>query len=93
MEGFSSDHTCISECDFDKVAGELISMTSVDQSIKEAAANLADPGLCKTGNWEEGAKWQLCNQIDLINWLQQSLTAKKFYSSDAEDLIKEFKKK
>jgi hypothetical protein len=32
-------------------------------------------------------------QIELINWLQQSLTAKKFYSTDAEDLIKQFKKK
>ena len=32
-------------------------------------------------------------QIELINWLQQSLTAKKFYSTDAEDLIEQFKKK
>jgi hypothetical protein len=32
-------------------------------------------------------------QIELINWLQQSLTSKKFYSTDAEDLIEQFKKK
>ena len=31
-------------------------------------------------------------EIELINWLQ-SLTAKKFYSSDAEDLLEQFKKK
>jgi hypothetical protein len=41
-------------------------------------------------------KWQqermYSEEIELINWLQ-SLTAKKFYSSDAEDLIKQFKKK
>jgi hypothetical protein len=44
-----------------------------------------------------GAKWQsermYSEQIELINWLQQSLTAKKFYSTDAEDLIEQFKKK
>ena len=45
----------------------------------------------------EGAKWQqermYSEEIDLINWLQQSLTAKKFYSTDAEDLLEQFKKK
>ena len=44
-----------------------------------------------------GAKWQAekmySEQIELINWLQQSLTSKKFYSTDAEDLIEQFKKK
>jgi hypothetical protein len=44
-----------------------------------------------------GAKWQqersYSEEIDLINWLQQSLTAKKFYSTDAEDLLEQFKKK
>jgi hypothetical protein len=35
---------------------------------------------------------ELYDAIDLINWLQR-LIAKKFYSDDAEDLIKEFKKK
>jgi len=44
-----------------------------------------------------GAKWQAersySEEIDLINWLQQSLTAKKFYSTDAEDLLEQFKKK
>jgi hypothetical protein len=44
-----------------------------------------------------GAKWEsergYNEQIALINWLQQSLTAKKFYSTDAEDLIEQFKRK
>ena len=43
-----------------------------------------------------GAEWQqermYSEEIELINWLQ-SLTAKKFYSSDAEDLLEQFKKK
>jgi len=46
---------------------------------------------------KEGANWQAermySEQIELINWLQQSLTSKKFYSTDAEDLIEQFKKK
>jgi hypothetical protein len=45
----------------------------------------------------EGTKYQAkgmySEEIELINWLQQSLTAKKFYSTDAEDLIEQFKKK
>ena len=28
------------------------------KEIEEAAANLADPNLCKTENWIAGAKWQ-----------------------------------
>jgi hypothetical protein len=45
----------------------------------------------------EGTKHQAermySEEIELINWLQQSLTAKKFYSTDAEDLIEQFKRK
>ena len=29
-----------------------------ERIIEKAAANLADPNLCKTDNWIEGAKWQ-----------------------------------
>jgi len=51
---------------------------------------------CKN-NFIAGANYQAermySEQIELINWLQQSLTAKKFYSTDAEDLIEQFKKK
>ena len=28
-----------------------------EETLKEAAANLADPNLCKTDNWIAGAKW------------------------------------
>jgi hypothetical protein len=28
------------------------------ETLEEAAANLADPNLCKTDNWIAGAKWQ-----------------------------------
>jgi predicted porin len=30
----------------------------VDREIEEAAANLADPNICKTDNWIAGAKYQ-----------------------------------
>jgi hypothetical protein len=30
----------------------------MSEEIEEAAANLADPNLCKTDNWIAGAKWQ-----------------------------------
>jgi hypothetical protein len=30
----------------------------MSKEIEEAAANLADPNLCKTDNWIAGAKWQ-----------------------------------
>jgi hypothetical protein len=30
-----------------------------DKEIEKAAANLADPNLCKTDNWIAGAKWML----------------------------------
>jgi hypothetical protein len=29
--------------------------------LEEAAANLADPNICKTDNWIAGAKWQAEN--------------------------------
>jgi len=28
------------------------------ETLEEAAGNLADPNLCKTDNWIAGAKWQ-----------------------------------
>ena len=31
------------------------------ETLEEAAANLADPNICKTDNWIAGAKWQLEN--------------------------------
>jgi hypothetical protein len=44
-----------------------------------------------------GAKWQAermySEEVELINWLKESLSAKLFYSTDADDLIDQFKKK
>jgi hypothetical protein len=52
---------------------------------------------CSRLDFIAGTKWEsergYNEQIALINWLQQSLTAKKFYSTDAEDLIEQFKRK
>jgi hypothetical protein len=72
------------------------------ETLEEAAINCWAEGAWDnrddfTDGFVEGAKWQqermYSEEIDLINWLQQSLTAKKFYSTDAEDLLEQFKKK
>ena len=46
----------------EKVAVDLDEMrkksTHTLDAIEEAAANLADPNICKTDNWIAGAKWQ-----------------------------------
>jgi hypothetical protein len=33
-------------------------MSKMKETLEEAAANLADPNICKTDNWIAGAKWQ-----------------------------------
>ena len=38
------------------------------EEIEEAAANLADPNLCKTDNWIAGAKWMLEKLQDFDTW-------------------------
>jgi hypothetical protein len=38
------------------------------KEIEEAAANLADPNLCKTDNWIAGAKWMLDKLQDFDTW-------------------------
>lgn len=46
----------------EKVAADLEEMRKKSNhtidTIEEAAANLADPNICKTDNWIAGAKWQ-----------------------------------
>ena len=52
--------------DFDRKAQHIVDTVVKPQvekyervkEIEEAAANLADPNLCKTDNWIAGAKWQ-----------------------------------
>jgi hypothetical protein len=48
-------------------------MMSKQETLKEAAANLADPNLCKTDNWIAGAKWQqerMYSEEDVIAFMQ-----------------------
>jgi hypothetical protein len=82
---------------------------SKQETVEEAAVKYAVSVNAKMGSHKgayencsrldfiAGTKWEsergYNEQIALINWLQQSLTAKKFYSTDAEDLIEQFKRK
>jgi predicted nuclease with TOPRIM domain len=69
------------------------------ETLEEAADNWVRKPVIGTRRecFIAGAKYQAeriySEEIELINWLQQSLTAKKFYSTDAEDLLEQFKKK
>ena len=55
----------IDQEDFDRKAQHIVDTVVKPQvekyerakAIEEAAANLADPNLCKTDNWIAGAKW------------------------------------
>jgi hypothetical protein len=52
-----------------------ITITHVDKqkTLEEAAANLADPNLCKTDNWIAGAKWQqerMYSEEDIIDFAE-----------------------
>jgi len=43
------------------------------KTLEEAAANLADPNLCKTDNWIAGAKWQqerMYSEEEMINFAE-----------------------
>jgi hypothetical protein len=66
------------------------------ETLKQVAERLAST-TDEFNMFIAGANYQAekmySEEIDLINWLQQSLTAKKFYSTDAEDLLEQFKKK
>ncbi len=53
-----------------------------DLTIEEAAANLADPNICKTDNWIAGANWQaerMYSEEDLKNAFD---SAREFNSLD-----------
>ncbi len=64
------------------------------ETLEEAAANLADPNICKTDNWIAGAKWQqerMYSEEEVIAIVKKSratgLTAKYLL------LTEQFKKK
>ena len=72
------------------------------ETIEEAAANLADPTICKTDNWIAGAKYQaerMYSEEEVLNFTQIILSQYAVGNTNIEqlDLLKEtlhiFKKK
>jgi hypothetical protein len=76
------------------------------ETLEEAAANLADPNICKTDNWIAGAKWQsermYSEAIEFAEWIRIKdfqTTSKnnwigldmKYYTT--QELFEQFKKK
>ena len=67
-----------------------------ERIIEKAAANLADPNLCKTDNWIEGAKWmqeRMYSEEDLKEAFKQVRYCKIFEDTQFEDWLEQFKKK
>jgi hypothetical protein len=69
-----------------------------DLTIEEAAANLADPGLCKTDNWIAGAKYQaerMYSEEELKNAIEISVAKALGVMSFTinEESFEQFKKK
>ena len=82
--------------DFNKKAQEIYDNDVVPQ-IKRAAANLADPNICKTDNWIAGAQWQqerMYSEEDMKKAFQSSSHTNMLdiYNS-FEDFIEQFKNK
>lgn len=75
------------------------------ETIEEAAANLADPSLCKTDNWIAGAKWaqeRMYSEEDIREAFENGVGSGKYqaeYGDNAkgsmnfEYFIGQFKKK
>jgi hypothetical protein len=64
----------------------------IKTELEEAAANLADPNICKTDNWIAGAKWQaekMYSEEEVLNILV-TLFAE---AEDAVTYFEQFKKK
>jgi hypothetical protein len=67
----------------------------MEKELEEAAANLADPNICKTDNWIAGAKYQAERMYSeeevkyIISEALQSLLVK----FDLEQWFEQFKKK
>ena len=62
------------------------------ERLEEAAANLADPNLCKTDNWIAGAKWQadrMYSEEDMYNAYDKGFknASKKMYSEEEVEKI------
>ena len=72
------------------------------ETIEEAAANLADPSLCKTDNWIAGAKWaqeRMYSEEEVYSLLEQSMKdchlweLEDHYSGDYKNLKEWFEQK
>jgi hypothetical protein len=74
----------------------LNNKTMKEETLEEAAANLADPNLCKTDNWIAGAKWQSERMYDVLEnlWAEyRRHTNNEDAWSFKEWLVEQFKKK
>ncbi len=83
----------------EKVAADLEEMRKKSNhtldTIEEAAANLADPNICKTDNWIAGAKWQqerMYSEEEVLALILQ-FNDDKPGSFDASQWFEQFKKK
>jgi hypothetical protein len=79
--------------------GKLISKKSnmEQETLEEAAANLADPNLCKTDNWIAGAKWQserMYSEEEVKQIIDATLIEHSdFVLADIPEWFEQFKKK
>jgi len=67
------------------------------ETLEEAAANLADPSLCKTDNWIAGAKWQserMYSEEEVKQIIDATLIEHSdFVLADIPEWFEQFKKK
>jgi len=67
------------------------------ETLEEAAANLADPNLCKTDNWIAGAKWQserMYSEEEVKQIIDATLIEHSdFVLADIPEWFEQFKKK
>ena len=56
------------------------------ETLEEAAANLADPNICKTDNWIAGANWQAERMYSEEEIIKVLISCKdRFGGSDLDD--------
>jgi hypothetical protein len=81
---------------------EMREKSGRDLTIEEAAANLADPGLCKTDNWIAGAKWQaermyseeeVKNIVEEVRWQVPATGNPREFTKNFDKWFEQFKKK
>ena len=65
------------------------------ETLEEAAANLADPNLCKTDNWIAGAKWQAERMYseEEVRWQVPATGNPREFTKNFDKWFEQFKKK